>query len=50
MLQLYGDPLMEELNLCLISINMVPSVLREVVELLGVLVDGVVPLSQVKEL
>jgi hypothetical protein len=49
-LQLYGEPLAEELDLLLISINVVCLVLCEVVELLAVLVDGAVPLSQVEEL
>jgi hypothetical protein len=41
----------EELDLLLVSINMVPPpVLCEVVKLLGVLVDGVVSLSHVEEL
>jgi hypothetical protein len=49
-LQLYGELLMEELSLLLVHVNVVCSVLHEVVELLAVLMDGVVPLSQVEEL
>jgi hypothetical protein len=41
---------MEELSLLLIHVNVVCSVLHEVVELLAVLMDEVVPLSQVEEL
>jgi hypothetical protein len=43
-LQLWGEPLVEELNLLIINVNVVCPVLREVVELLAVLIDGVVPL------
>jgi hypothetical protein len=49
-LQLYGEPHVEEHDLFLISINVVCPVLRKVVELLAVLIDGAVPLSQVEEL
>jgi hypothetical protein len=42
---LYGEPFAEELGHLLISINMVCPILCEVVELLAVLKDGVVPLS-----
>jgi hypothetical protein len=40
----------EELDLLLINVNVVTPVLREVVKLLGVLIDSVVLLSQIKEL
>jgi hypothetical protein len=40
----------EELSLLLISINVVCPKLHEVVELLVVLIDGVLPLSQIEEL
>jgi hypothetical protein len=43
-LQLWGEPLVEELNLLIINVNVVCPVLRELVELLAVLIDGVVPL------
>jgi hypothetical protein len=47
---LYGEPLVEELDLLLVSINMMCPILLEVVELLLVLIDGAVPLLQIEEL
>jgi hypothetical protein len=47
---LYGEPLAEELSLFLISINVVASILCQVDELLGVLIDRVVSLSEIQEL
>jgi hypothetical protein len=38
-LQLYSEPLAEELNLLLVSIHMMCPILCEVVELLAVLID-----------
>jgi hypothetical protein len=46
-LQLNSEPLAKELGLLCISINMVTPVLHQVVELLGVLIDEVVPLVQI---
>jgi hypothetical protein len=46
----YGESLAEELNLLRIHVNVVCPVVCEVVELMVVLRDGVVPLSQVEEL
>jgi hypothetical protein len=40
----------EELDLLLVSINMMCPILLEVVELLLVLIDGAVPLLQIEEL
>jgi hypothetical protein len=45
-MQLYCGPHVKELDLLLIRINVVASVLRQVVEFLGVLIDRVVPLAQ----
>jgi hypothetical protein len=47
MLQLNSKPLAKELDLLRISINMVTPVLRQVVELLGVLIYRAVPLVQI---
>jgi hypothetical protein len=49
-MQLYGEPLAKELNLLLIIVNVVCPILRKVVELLALVLDGMVPLSQVEEL
>jgi hypothetical protein len=44
-LQLYSEPFEEELSLLLILVHVVCPILCEVVELMAVLGDGVVPLS-----
>jgi hypothetical protein len=44
------EPLAEELSLLILCINVVCPVLGEVVELVEVVVDEVVPLLQVEEL
>jgi hypothetical protein len=44
-LQLNCEPLAKELDLLLIGVNVVASVLCQVVELLGLLIDWVVPLA-----
>jgi hypothetical protein len=49
-LQLYDEPLVVELSLLRVCVNVVCSVMCEVVELLAVLIDGVVPLLLVEEL
>jgi hypothetical protein len=49
-LQLNSEPLMKELDLLCISINMVTPVLCQVVELLDVLIDRTVPLVQIQKL
>jgi hypothetical protein len=43
-------PLVKGLGLLLISVNVVASVLCQVVELLGVLIHRMVPLEQIEEL
>jgi hypothetical protein len=48
-LQLNSEPHAKELNLLLVSINVVAPVLCQVVELLGVLIDSVVPLVQIEK-
>jgi hypothetical protein len=49
-LQLYSEPFVEELNILLVCVHMVCLVLREVVELMVVQGDSVVPRSQCEEL
>jgi hypothetical protein len=49
-LQLNSEPLAIELGLLCISINMVTPVLCQVVELLDVLIDRIVPLVQIQKL
>jgi hypothetical protein len=49
-LQLNSEPLAIELDLLCISINMVTPVLCQVVELLDVLIDRIVPLVQIQKL
>jgi hypothetical protein len=49
-LQLNSEPLMKELDLLCISINMVTPVLCQIVELLDVLIDRTVPLVQIQKL
>jgi hypothetical protein len=49
-LDLDGEPLVEELDFLLIHVAVVSLVLGEVVELTVVVVHGVVPLLQVEEL
>jgi hypothetical protein len=49
-MQLYSEPLAKELSLLLIGVNVVASILCQVVELLGILIDCVVPLSLIQEL
>jgi hypothetical protein len=49
-LQLYGEPLAKKLGFLHIHVNMMSPVLGEVVELVGVVIHGVVPLLQVEEL
>jgi hypothetical protein len=50
-LQLDNEPLTEELNLLLDCIDVVcPIFLSDAIELAAVVIDGVVPLLQVKEL
>jgi hypothetical protein len=44
-LQLYVEPLVEELRLLLIRVNVVCPILCEVFEVLAVLIDGMVLLS-----
>jgi hypothetical protein len=44
-LQLNCEPLAKELELLPVSVNVVASVLRQVVDLLGVLINRMVPLS-----
>jgi hypothetical protein len=49
-LQLNSEPLVKELDLLCISINMVTPVLCQIVELLDVLIDRTVPLVQIQKL
>jgi hypothetical protein len=49
-LQLNSKPLTKELGFLRICIDMMTPVLCQVVELLGVLIDRVVPLVQIKKL
>jgi hypothetical protein len=49
-LQLNCEPRAKELSLLLIGVNVVASVLCLVVELLGVLINQIVPLAQIQEL
>jgi hypothetical protein len=49
-LQLNSEPLVKELILLCISINMVTLVLCYAVELLGVLIDRIVPRMQIQKL
>jgi hypothetical protein len=49
-LQLNSEPLAIELGLLCININMVTPVLCQVVELLDVLIDRIVPLVQIQKL
>jgi hypothetical protein len=49
-LLLCGDPLVKELSLLHVCVNVVCPVLHEVVELVAVLRDIVVPLSLVEEI
>jgi hypothetical protein len=45
-LQLNTEPLALELSLLDISVNMMPTILCQVVKLLGVFIHGTVPLAQ----
>jgi hypothetical protein len=49
-LQLNSEPLAKELDLLCISIHMVTPVLCQIVELLNVLIDRMVPLVQIQKL
>jgi hypothetical protein len=49
-LQLNSEPLAKELNLLCISINMVTPVLCQIIELLNVLIDRMVPVVQILKL
>jgi hypothetical protein len=49
-LQLNSEPLAKELSLLCISINMVILILCQIVELLNVLIDRMVPLVQIQKL
>jgi hypothetical protein len=49
-MQLNCEPLTKELGLLLIHVNVVASVLCQIVELLGVVIHRTVPLVQVQEL
>jgi hypothetical protein len=49
-LQLNSEPLAKELDLLCISIHMVTPVLCQIVELLNVLIDRMVPLMQIQKL
>jgi hypothetical protein len=49
-LQLNSEPLAKELGLLCISIHMVTPVLCQIVELLNVLIDRMVPLVQIQKL
>jgi hypothetical protein len=49
-LQLNSEPLAKELDLLRISIHMVTSVLRQIVEFLNILIDRMVSLVQIQKL
>jgi hypothetical protein len=49
-LQLNSEPLVKELGLLCIRINMVNSLLHQIIEFLNILVDRVVPLAQIQKL
>jgi hypothetical protein len=49
-LQLNSEPLAKELGLLRISINIVTPVLRQIVELLNILIDRTVSLAQIQKL
>jgi hypothetical protein len=49
-MQLNCEPLVKELGLLLIGVNVVTTVLCQVVELLRVLIHRTIPLAQIQEL
>jgi hypothetical protein len=49
-LQLNCEPLAIELCLLLVGVNVVTTVLCQVVELMGVLINRMIPLTQIQEL